>query len=70
MSEIASLHVSTHPPRLALGAVLPWLAFAVLLTAAVLYFVASEQGATTLLGGTLVHEWVHDGRHLLGYPCH
>ena len=20
--------------------------------------------------GNAIHEWVHDGRHLLGYPCH
>ncbi|MEU1409723.1 CbtB-domain containing protein, partial [Streptomyces sp. NPDC005728] len=20
--------------------------------------------------GTEVHEWVHDARHLLGFPCH
>ena len=27
-------------------------------------------GATSLLNGTAVHEWTHDGRHLLGFPCH
>ena len=35
-----------------------------------MYFVSAEQGATSLLSGTAVHEWVHDGRHLLGFPCH
>lgn len=35
-----------------------------------LYFIGAEQGATSLLSGTEVHEWVHDGRHLLGFPCH
>jgi hypothetical protein len=34
------------------------------------YFVSTEQGATSLFAGTAVHEWVHDGRHLLGFPCH
>jgi putative cobalt transporter subunit CbtB len=27
-------------------------------------------GATSLISGTSVHEFVHDGRHLLGFPCH
>ncbi|MBD2830412.1 CbtB-domain containing protein [Streptomyces globisporus] len=35
-----------------------------------LYFVGAEQGATALISGEGVHEWVHDGRHLLGFPCH
>ncbi|RUW35467.1 CbtB-domain containing protein, partial [Mesorhizobium sp. M2A.F.Ca.ET.015.02.1.1] len=26
--------------------------------------------ATSLIRGTMVHEFVHDGRHLLGFPCH
>jgi hypothetical protein len=28
------------------------------------------QGATSLISGMYVHEFVHDGRHLLGFPCH
>ena len=35
-----------------------------------LYFVSTEQGAVSLFDGMLVHEFVHDGRHLLGFPCH
>jgi Probable cobalt transporter subunit (CbtB) len=57
-------------PRLSVRAVLPWLVFAALLFAVALYFVSSEQGATSLIGGTALHEWTHDGRHLLGFPCH
>jgi cobalt transporter subunit CbtB len=37
---------------------------------ALLYIVGAEEGATSLTAGNLVHEWVHDGRHLLGFPCH
>ncbi len=33
-------------------------------------FVGAEQGAIQLLAGSEVHEFVHDGRHLLGFPCH
>ena len=50
--------------------VLPWLVFAGLLLLVGGYFVSAEEGATSLLAGTAVHEWVHDGRHLLGFPCH
>jgi hypothetical protein len=42
----------------------------VLLFIVVLYFVGAEQGATALVSGHAVHEFVHDGRHLLGFPCH
>ena len=34
------------------------------------YFVGAEEGATSIIGGMQVHEFVHDGRHLLGFPCH
>ncbi|MGA9374156.1 MAG: CbtB domain-containing protein [Mycobacterium sp.] len=37
----------------------------------VLYFVGMDQGATSVFGAnTVIHEFVHDARHLLGYPCH
>jgi hypothetical protein len=48
----------------------PWACFVALFALLALYFVGAEQGATSLLNGTAVHEWVHDGRHLLGFPCH
>lgn len=38
---------------------------------AVYYFVGTDEGATSVFGKTMViHEWVHDARHLLGFPCH
>jgi hypothetical protein len=49
---------------------LPWAIFAGLLLLLALYFVGAEQGATSLISGMYVHEFVHDGRHLLGFPCH
>ena len=50
--------------------VLPWLLFAGLLLLVGWYFVSAEQGATSMIAGNAVHEWLHDGRHLLGFPCH
>ena len=35
-----------------------------------IYFVGAELGATQVFAGNAVHEWVHDARHLLGFPCH
>jgi cobalt transporter subunit CbtB len=35
-----------------------------------LYFVGFDEGAASLVPGSTLHEWVHDGRHLLGFPCH
>jgi hypothetical protein len=73
MSDTTALGLpatSVTLPTIAVGVVLPWLAFAALLLLVAMYFVGAEQGATSLLSGTAVHEWVHDGRHLLGFPCH
>ena len=37
---------------------------------ALIYIVGAEEGATAFTSGNVIHEWVHDGRHLLGFPCH
>jgi Probable cobalt transporter subunit (CbtB) len=48
-----------------------WLAGTVFLALVILYFVGIDQGATSLFGSdTHVHEFMHDARHLLGFPCH
>jgi Probable cobalt transporter subunit (CbtB) len=49
---------------------LPWAIFSGLILLLAFYFVGAEQGATSLIRGMYVHEFVHDGRHLLGFPCH
>jgi hypothetical protein len=53
-----------------LGDIAPWAVFATLLAMIFLYFVSTEQGAMALFHGMYIHEFVHDGRHLLGFPCH
>lgn len=50
--------------------ILPWAVLGTLLAMIFLYFVSTEQGAFALFEGMYVHEFVHDGRHLLGFPCH
>ena len=48
-----------------------WLSLTAFLALLVLYFVGMDQGATSVFGNnTYVHEFVHDARHLLGFPCH
>jgi Probable cobalt transporter subunit (CbtB) len=49
---------------------IPWAIFGGLLMLLAIYFVGAEEGATSLIPGMYVHEFVHDGRHLLGFPCH
>jgi hypothetical protein len=58
------------PVTIPLRELLPWAAFALLLAVVAIYFVGAEQGATSLVSGQWVHEFTHDGRHLLGFPCH
>jgi hypothetical protein len=49
---------------------LPWAVFGGLLAILAIYFVGVEEGALSIFSGMYVHEFVHDGRHLLGFPCH
>ena len=72
MATIAS-HTETGAisiPVIPVGQILPWAILGGLLMLLCLYFVGSEQGATSMFKGMYVHEFVHDGRHLLGFPCH
>ena len=59
-----------HPTPIPLRELLPWVVFGGLLMLLAIYFVGAEEGATSLVPGMYVHEFVHDGRHLLGFPCH
>jgi hypothetical protein len=62
--------VAVAAPPFSLTQVLPWLIFAAMLFLVAGYFLSAEQSAISIFSGTAVHEWVHDGRHLLGFPCH
>ena len=42
-----------------------------LLAALAYYFLGYDQGVVSVFGeNTYVHEFVHDARHFLGFPCH
>ena len=72
MSQVSAVPVAGAPsvPTIPFGQLAPWALLFGLLGTLVLFFVSTDQGAVSLLAGTAIHEWVHDGRHLLGYPCH
>jgi hypothetical protein len=57
-------------PAVPLRDLLPWAVFVGIVMLLLLYVVGAEQGATSIISGHYVHEFVHDARHLLGFPCH
>lgn len=69
MSETV-LKPTVTPAPIPVRELLPWVVFAGLMLLLAIYFVGAEEGATSIVPGMYVHEFVHDGRHLLGFPCH
>ena len=75
---VASIPVSVPGPRvgvspeaLSRGRVTVLLGVTVLLALLAYYFVGVDEGMVSMFGKTMVvHEWVHDARHFLGFPCH
>ena len=57
-------------PTIPLRELLPWALFFGLLALTALFFISADQGAISFPAGNAIHEWTHDGRHLLGFPCH
>ena len=72
MSQDASLPAAVVPavPVVPVRELVPWAVFAGVVLLALLYLVGMDQGATSVFSGSMLHEFVHDGRHLLGFPCH
>jgi hypothetical protein len=72
MSEtVVERGASTRPvPVASPRELLPYALFAGIILMILIYFVGAEEGATSIIGGHYVHEFVHDARHLLGFPCH
>ena len=69
MAQAASLP-APMVPVIPLREIAPWALFAGVILLSLLYLVGMDQGATSLISGNMLHEFVHDGRHLLGFPCH
>lgn len=60
-----------RPVVIPVSTTLPWMLGALVLGLVTYYFVGIDEGATSVFGDTMVvHEFVHDARHFLGFPCH
>jgi hypothetical protein len=58
-----------HPPAISVREIWPWALFGLVLLL-LAYVVGVGQGISALTSESALHEWLHDGRHLLGFPCH
>lgn len=70
LSPVVASLAAARPAAIPLGKILPWAVLGGVLSLLAIYFVGAEQGAASLFSGMYIHEFVHDGRHLLGFPCH
>jgi hypothetical protein len=70
MAAVAIPRTVPEPIRIPVRELMPWAIFAGVLLLFLLYVVGGEQGAVSFVGGSQIHEFVHDARHLLGFPCH
>ncbi|MCW2799747.1 MAG: cobalt transporter [Aeromicrobium sp.] len=69
MSQIAATP-ELEIPSIPIGQIAPWAFFVFLIAAIVVFFISADQGIVAIPSGNAIHEWVHDGRHLQGFPCH
>jgi hypothetical protein len=64
-------HGASEPITIPLSSSAGWMIGAVLLAVALYYFIGIDEGAASIFGKSMViHEFVHDARHFLGFPCH
>lgn len=58
-------------PDLSAASAALWLTLTVVIAGMAYYFLGYDQGAVSVFGSdTHIHEFVHDARHFLGFPCH
>ncbi|BEP12222.1 CbtB-domain containing protein [Acidothermaceae bacterium B102] len=63
--------VSTTPVVIPAARAALWLTTTLLIALGVYYFIGVDQGMTSVFGHNMaIHEFVHDARHFLGFPCH
>jgi hypothetical protein len=71
MSSISAPTAVATPIVIPLSRAGFWLFGTALLAMLIYYFIGVDQGAFSIFGSDMhVHEFVHDGRHFLGFPCH
>ncbi|GHJ41504.1 CbtB-domain containing protein [Streptomyces sp. TS71-3] len=71
MSSVSPSRPASLPVVLPVSKSAFWLVGTALIALAVYYFIGVDQGAVSVFGNDMhVHEFVHDARHFLGFPCH
>ncbi|HEX9539355.1 MAG TPA: CbtB-domain containing protein [Streptosporangiaceae bacterium] len=71
MSSLSAPRAVTGPIALPISRGMLWLIGTALAALAVYYFIGVDEGAVSVFGKSMViHEFVHDSRHFLGFPCH
>ncbi|MET7484417.1 CbtB domain-containing protein [Streptomyces sp. NPDC005538] len=71
MSSISTTRPVSTPVVLPVSKSIVWLVGTALIALAVYYFIGVDQGAVSVFGNDMhIHEFVHDARHFLGFPCH
>ncbi len=60
-----------HPIAISISSGNRWLIGTILIVVLAYYFIGVDEGAASVFGKSIfMHEFVHDARHLLGFPCH
>ncbi|MFD7165964.1 CbtB domain-containing protein [Streptomyces violascens] len=71
MSSVSTSRPASTPIVLPVSKSVLWLVGTAILALAAYYFIGVDQGAVSVFGNDMhLHEFVHDGRHFLGFPCH
>jgi hypothetical protein len=71
VSSISTSRPVSTPVVLPVSKSIVWLVGTALIALAIYYFIGVDQGAVSVFGNDMhVHEFVHDARHFLGFPCH
>ena len=71
MSTMSTPRTVTGPVALPISRAMLWLISTALVALAVYYFIGVDEGAVSVFGKSMmIHEFVHDSRHFLGFPCH
>ena len=71
MSSVSAPTTTATPIVMPISKAVMWLVSTAILAFAVYYFIGVDQGAVSVFGKDMhVHEFVHDARHFLGFPCH
>lgn len=71
MTSISANRPVAQPTTLSISTSLLWMLGMIILGLLIYYFVGIDQGAVSIVGDDVhIHEFVHDARHFLGFPCH